>query len=110
MPQETRLWYDRPAREWLEALPVGNGRLGAMVFGGLAQERIALNIDTLWSGGPRDHGVHQGPATLAEVRRLLLEEGDRAAAGDVSRRLQGPDTECYQPLADLLLTLSTEPA
>ncbi|GAA3430214.1 glycoside hydrolase N-terminal domain-containing protein [Streptosporangium sandarakinum] len=46
-----RLWYARPAGNWMEALPVGNGRIGAMVFGGPRRERIALNVDTLWSGG-----------------------------------------------------------
>ena len=46
------LWYRRPARQWVEALPLGNGRIGAMVFGSADQERIALNEDTLWSGAP----------------------------------------------------------
>ncbi len=83
---------------------MGNGRLGGMVFGDLVAERIGLNIDTLWSGsGPRQAGVAGGPRTLARVRHLLLAEGDRAAAGDASRALQGPDTEAYQPLGDLLL-------
>ncbi|MBE2240282.1 MAG: glycoside hydrolase N-terminal domain-containing protein, partial [Caldilineaceae bacterium] len=50
---EQNLWYTTPANTWVEALPVGNGRLGAMVFGGIAQERLQLNEDTLWSGGPR---------------------------------------------------------
>ncbi|MCB0050978.1 MAG: glycoside hydrolase N-terminal domain-containing protein, partial [Caldilineaceae bacterium] len=50
---ELSLWYSAPATTWVEALPVGNGRLGAMVFGGIAQERLQLNEDTLWSGGPR---------------------------------------------------------
>ena len=48
------LRYERPATEWVEALPVGNGRLGAMVFGGIHQERLQLNEDTLWAGGPYD--------------------------------------------------------
>ncbi|WP_410812741.1 glycosyl hydrolase family 95 catalytic domain-containing protein [Micromonospora sp. 067-2] len=103
-PSGRRLTYDRPARIWTEALPVGNGRLGAMVFGDPHRERIALNVDTLWSGGPRDAGVTDGPAALAEVRRLLLDEGDRAAAGAATLRLQGPNSESYQPLGDLLLT------
>ena len=46
------LWYDRPAAKWVEALPIGNGRLGAMVFGDPVRERIQLNEDTLWAGGP----------------------------------------------------------
>jgi alpha-L-fucosidase 2 len=48
------LWFTQPAPEWAAALPVGNGRMGAMVFGGVAQERIALNEDSLWSGSPKD--------------------------------------------------------
>ena len=49
---DLHLWYRQPAQQWVEALPIGNGRLGAMVFGGLAHERLQLNEDTLWSGGP----------------------------------------------------------
>ena len=52
--QPLALWYQRPATEWLEALPVGNGRLGGMVYGGVPSERIGLNDDTLWSGGPKE--------------------------------------------------------
>src|SRR6218665_1896002 len=48
------LWYRQPAQEWTEALPIGNGRIGAMVFGGIAEERLQLNEDTLWAGGPYD--------------------------------------------------------
>src|SRR3990172_1789826 len=53
------LWYGRPATEWIEALPVGNGCLGAMVFGGTANERIQFNEATLWNGGPHDYS-HPG--------------------------------------------------
>ncbi|GGQ17694.1 glycoside hydrolase family 95 protein [Streptosporangium pseudovulgare] len=103
-----RLWYAHPARNWMEALPVGNGRIGAMVFGGPRRERIALNVDTLWSGRPHGAGVSGGPETLAEIRRLLLDEDDRRAAEDAVRRLQGPESESYQPLGDLLLTCGPE--
>ena len=53
-PGGLRLWYRQPANEWTEALPLGNGRLGAMVFGGVARERLQLNEDTLYAGGPYD--------------------------------------------------------
>ena len=66
------LWYAQPASEWVEALPIGNGRLGAMVFGGVAVERLQLNDDTLWSGGPRDLDNPRARAVLPEVRRLIL--------------------------------------
>ena len=52
--EEFILWFDKPAEQWTDALPVGNGRLGAMVFGGITSERLALNEDTLWSGAPRE--------------------------------------------------------
>lgn len=105
---ESTVWHEAPAGEWGSALPLGNGSLGAMVFGGGTVERIALNADTLWSGGPRRSGVADGPAVLAEIRRLMLDDGDRTAAGQASRRLQGPDSESYQPLGELIMT-SREP-
>jgi alpha-L-fucosidase 2 len=74
-----------------------------MVFGRTDRERIALNVDTLWSGEPHGAGVSGGPAALAEVRRLLA-GGDRVAAGAAATRLQGPNSESYQPLGDLWLT------
>src|SRR5690606_27703417 len=67
----TLLWYERPATAWEEALPVGNGRIGAMVFGGVEEERLQLNEDTLWSGGPYDPVNPQARAALPEVRRLI---------------------------------------
>ena len=96
------LWYRRPAQQWVEALPVGNGRLGAMVFGGIERERLQLNEDTLWSGGPREWNNPNAPKVLAEVRRLIAEEkyveADRAARG-----MQGPYTQSFEPLGDLVL-------
>ncbi|WP_420112881.1 glycoside hydrolase N-terminal domain-containing protein, partial [Pseudactinotalea sp.] len=97
------LRFEQPATRWMQALPVGNGRLGGMVFGDPARERIALNLDTLWSGGPHGSGVTDGPSTVAEVRRQLLEERDAIAAGEASLAMQGPDPESYQPLGDLLI-------
>ncbi|MCC9157921.1 glycoside hydrolase family 95 protein [Streptomyces parvulus] len=69
-----RLWYRAPAAEWLEALPVGNGRLGAMVFGGTDTERLQLNEDSLWAGGPNDYARPDAVKHLAEIRRLVAEE------------------------------------
>ncbi|MGY4771447.1 glycoside hydrolase family 95 protein [Kribbella sp. CWNU-51] len=104
------LWFRKPAPDWFEALPVGNGHLGAKVFGRVGEERIALNLDDVWSGdGPRELEVTDGPAVLADVRRLLLAEGDRAAATERTRALQGPLVESYQPLADLLISSAGEP-
>ena len=66
------LWFRRPADRWVEALPVGNGRLGAMVFGGVSRERWQVNEDSMWSGGPEDADNPAAYPALAEIRRLLF--------------------------------------
>jgi len=72
-PQPMRLWYPKPAQNWNEALPVGNGRLGAMVFGGAPEERIQFNESTLWTGEPHDY-QHEGAVKfLPQIRQLLQE-------------------------------------
>lgn len=65
------LWYRAPAKAWTEALPIGNGRMGAMVFGGIARERLQLNEDSLWAGGPYDPINPAARTALPEVRRLI---------------------------------------
>ena len=107
------LWYRQPAKEWLEALPVGNGRLGAMVFGGIAQEQIQLNEDTIWSGGrayPAPAGAYQ---SLPEIRRLLFAGSCAEAEALVrSQLLTGRgEGNSYQTMGDLFLTtgLTGEP-
>src|SRR5690242_9852685 len=97
---ELRLWYDRPANSWVEALPVGNGRLGAMVFGGVEVGHLQLNEDTLWSGGPRDWNNPAAREVLPEIRRLIA-AGDYAAADALCKQMQGPFTQSYQPLGDM---------
>ncbi|MEO8180260.1 MAG: glycoside hydrolase N-terminal domain-containing protein [Deltaproteobacteria bacterium] len=67
------LWYRRPAARWVEALPVGNGRLGAMVFGGIGSERWQLNEDSLWTGGPQDADNPAALAALPQIRKLYFE-------------------------------------
>jgi alpha-L-fucosidase 2 len=103
MPHNLTLNYNTPAAAWTEALPVGNGRLGGMVFGGVAEERIALNEDTLWAGAPRAGTNPDAAVALPEVQRLLL-AGDYVAAEQLCKRLQGPFTHSYLPLGDLLLS------
>jgi len=97
------LWYTQPAKEWTQALPVGNGRLGAMVFGKVADERIQLNEDTLWDGYPRDTTNPQALEALPLVRRLLFEgknaEATKLAGETMMGRPQG--VESYQSLGDL---------
>jgi alpha-L-fucosidase 2 len=107
------LRYTRPAAEWVEALPVGNGRLGAMVFGGIHQERLQLNEDTLWAGGPYDPANPEALAHLPEVRRLIA-AGDHAAAQKLTQEklMSRPLRQMpYQTLGDLMFTFSGgEPA
>lgn len=97
------LWYRQPAGTFLEALPLGNGRLGAMVYGGVREERIELNADTLWSGGPGPRDRYRAVTHLPALRDAVLRERDYAAADQAARRMLGADTEAYQPLAALLL-------
>lgn len=79
---ETALWYRKPADQWLEALPVGNGRLGAMVFGGVPVETLQLNEDTVWAGGPHDYANPAGLAALPQIRQLVF-AGKWAEAQDL---------------------------
>ncbi|MEE1940703.1 glycoside hydrolase family 95 protein [Streptomyces sp. TRM 70361] len=101
-----RLWYPRPAAEWLQALPVGNGRLGAMVFGGTGTERLQLNEDTLWAGGPHDYGNPRALAALPEVRRLVLAGRRDEAQALADRDLMGVPVRQmpYQTVGELLLS------
>ena len=72
--------FDSPAQEWNEALPIGNGRLGAMIFGGAGRERVQMNADSVWYGGPQDRCNPDAKANLPEIRRLILKEGNLPAA------------------------------
>ncbi|HEY6926614.1 MAG TPA: glycoside hydrolase family 95 protein [Steroidobacteraceae bacterium] len=107
------LWYERPASKWVEALPVGNGRIGAMIFGDPAQERLQLNEDTLWAGGPYDPSNPEALETLARVRELIFagryQEAEALANGKMMAK---PMYEmAYQSAGDLLLTFNDdEPA
>ena len=76
---ELKLWYDKPASKWVEALPIGNGRLGAMIFGGVIEDRIQFNEETLWTGGPRDPNRPGASAYLGEIRKLLFEGKQKEA-------------------------------
>ena len=72
-----KLWYNKPAVAWEEALPLGNGKTGAMVFGGLVTERLQLNDNTLWSAYPESGNNPNGPAVLPQVRQAVF-DGDYA--------------------------------
>ncbi|HTS17251.1 MAG TPA: pectinesterase family protein [Verrucomicrobiae bacterium] len=100
------LWYRRPATKWVEALPIGNGRLGAMVFGGIDRERLQLNEDTLWAGGPYDPNNVHARAALPEVRRLIFEGKYAEAEKLVGKEMMATPLRQmpYEPVGDLWLT------
>ncbi|CAM6038953.1 unnamed protein product, partial [Sphagnum compactum] len=100
--EEPVVRFFEPAQHWPEALPVGSGRLGAMVFGGVESELVQLNEDTLWSGGPSDWNNPRARELLPQVRELVW-AGKFAEATALSRQMVGPDTQVYQPLGDLKL-------
>jgi len=101
----TLLWYKAPADKWENALPVGNGRLGAMIFGGVEEERIQLNDDTYYSGGPYRSVVKGGHEKLAEIQKLLFEGEPIKAHKLFGRYLMGYPVEQqkYQCLGNLYL-------
>ena len=100
------LWYDKPASEWTEALPVGNGRLGAMIFGGPANELLQLNEDTLYAGSPYDPNNPQALEALPEARRLIF-EGKYKEAHDLvgAKMMANPIKQMpYEPVGDLKIS------
>lgn len=98
-----RLWYRQPAARWEEALPIGNGRLGGMVYGGAAEERIQLNEDTLWSGFPRDTIQYSSQRYLKRTRELIMAGQYSEAEELLNREMLGRDVEAYQPMGHFIL-------
>ncbi len=78
---DLRLWYNQPAVDWLEAIPLGNGRMGAMVFGKTDIERIQLNEESLWSGNQINSNNPKAPEYLPEIRRQILDNNITEASG-----------------------------
>jgi alpha-L-fucosidase 2 len=108
--QDLKLWYPQPAADWNEALPVGNGRLAAMVFGNPTKEKLQLNEETVWAGGPGNNIPDTNfKASLPEVRKLLFEgkyEEAQALAMKMSPREPGPNNNYgmpYQTVGDVLI-------
>src|ERR1043166_6744750 len=100
-----RLWYRQPATQWEEALPVGNGRLGAMIFGGIAKERIQFNESTVWTGEPHDYAHAGASKNLAQLRQLLF-DGKQKEAEDLAMKTfmsEPVRQKIYQAFGDLNL-------
>lgn len=100
---DSLLWYRAPAVSFLEALPLGNGRLGAMVYGQVDDETVELNEDTLWAGGPGDRNDYTAADHLDALREAVLRDRDHVRAERLAEAMQGPDTQPYQPLGTLRL-------
>lgn len=98
-----KLWYNKPAGAWEEALPLGNGKTGAMVWGSL-DEAVQLNDNTLWSGYPDAGNNPNGPTVLPQVRQAVF-DGDYEKAAALWKKMQGPYSARYLPLADMLWLL-----
>ena len=103
--QSLKLWYNQPAgTSWENALPIGNGRIGAMIFGGVEEELIQLNESTLYSGGPVKKNINpQSSSYLPQVRKALLVEQDYTKASELTKKMQGKFTESYMPLGDIII-------
>jgi alpha-L-fucosidase 2 len=108
MPTTPALWYAQPAVKWTDALPIGNGRLGAMIFGGVTDERIQFNEDTLWTGHPHDYANTNALQVLPRIRALLAAGKDKEAGVLAKSDFLGTPArqKAYQPFGDLHLHFS----
>ena len=109
--RDLTLWYDKAAAQWIDAFPIGNGRLGAMVFGGgedgaFNKELLQFNEDTLWSGQPRNGNNPDAKNHLAAIRNAVLQQQDYHLADQLCQKMQGLFAEAYQPLGNLRLELT----
>lgn len=103
MANDHKLWYDTPASTWTEALPLGNGRLGAMVFGGVATDRIQLNEETIWAGQPNNNANPEAREYLPKVRQLVWEGKYKEAQDLATAHVQSKTNNGmpYEPFGDL---------
>lgn len=104
--QNHRLWYSKPASHWLEALPVGNSHMGAMIYGGTDTEEIQLNEETFWSGQPHNNNSTESLEALSEVRSLIFQGKEGEAAKLIDQHfVKGPHGMRFLPLGSLKLSL-----
>jgi len=101
---ELKLWYSQPAKEWVEALPLGNSRLGAMVYGNPSQEELQLNEETVWGGGPHNNNNPDALKYLSEVRKLVFEGKSNEAEEIMNKEFRTPQNGMpYQTIGSLFL-------
>ena len=102
--QDHHLWYNQPATHWLQALPVGNSQLGAMVYGGVDTEEIQLNEETFWSGSPHNNNSPEAKAHLQEVRQLIFQGREKEAHALIEQYfIKGPHGMRFLPMGSLKL-------
>ena len=107
---QERLWYDAPAGRWLEALPLGNGQMAAMVFGGIADETIQLNESTFWSGSPHDNNSKTSLQHLDEVRQLIYAGREEEAEALINKEfIPGPHGQRFLTLGSLRMHFENMP-
>lgn len=109
-PSSDFIWYNKPAQFFEDALPVGNGRMGGMVYGGIAQERISLNEATLWSGYPVDPNMNPAAKEQLPAIRKALFAGDYKKADSLTRFIQGKYSSSYAPLGNLYIDFGIQHA
>jgi len=109
-PTGLKIWFNRPAETWNDALPVGNGRLGAMVFGGIEKERLQLNEESVWTGASRWDANPDALKNLPEVRKLLFQgkyaEAEKLAQSGILGSFRRDNASSYQTLGDLTLNFN----
>lgn len=98
-----KLWYAQPAKDWNEALPIGNGTLGAMIFGRAGEELIQLNEQTLWTGGPPNLNPNPDAVKYLQPARDAIFKDSISQAVKLLRKMQGPNVQMYQPLGDIII-------
>ena len=105
----TLLWYNAPARQWLEALPIGNSHLGGMVYGGTTDENIQLNEETFWSGGPHNNNSKKSLENLPKVRELIFNGREEEAAALINQTfIPGPHGMRFLPMANLHIRMKNQ--
>lgn len=102
--ESLKLWYNKPAVQWEQAVPLGNGKMGAMIFGGVQEELIQLNESSLWSGGPVKQNVNpKASSVLPLIRKALLGEENYSKAYRLTNDMQGLYSQSYLPLGDIMI-------
>jgi len=103
MKNDSRLYYTAPAKAWTQALPVGNGRLGAMIYGGVKRETISLNHDELWTGKPKDTVRKGAPKSFEKAKKLALAGRYHEAQKEIETNFESTWSQAYLPLGDLVI-------